>query len=361
MKTLIEDEYRDTLKAAGVVENFVRQQRRQRRARARPSSAPKRARTATRTRSTSGRTTKHAKAFDSLVHDPKPNTVFDAECISCHTTGFEYNSGWKSEKETPYLAGNQCENCHGPARSTSPSPITPSFASCMHLDARAGRQEPALLPMPRRGQLARFRVRASTTAEIVHKGLDVYNDPKVHQGITPKALKPVGRQPKFRDRRFRIDHVSVDPSDPLPFDAATQSIRRSVRGLGMRKEFRIDERFHEDGVRRGGFRRSPRPMGLVGSRIARTTSNPVNHFLHVGVGWPMAAVAVVLLPFRPLWSLALFVSAYAIMFFGHFVFERNIPTIFKQPSTPFVVAFAVIRKLCWAGIVRLATPSNPLI
>ena len=37
--------------------------------------------------------TKHKKAFDSLVHDPKPNTAFDAECITCHTTGFEYNSG----------------------------------------------------------------------------------------------------------------------------------------------------------------------------------------------------------------------------------------------------------------------------
>lgn len=84
------------------------------------------------------------------------------------------------------------------------------------------------------------------------------------------------------------------------------------------------------------------------SRYRQDHTNPVNHFLHVGVGWPMAAIAVILLPFRPLWALGLFASAYAIMFFGHFVFERNIPTIFKEPTTPFVVAFSVIRKLLHA-------------
>jgi hypothetical protein len=84
------------------------------------------------------------------------------------------------------------------------------------------------------------------------------------------------------------------------------------------------------------------------SRYRLDHRNPVNHFLHVGVGWPMAAVAVILFPFRPIWALGLFASAYAIMFFGHFVFERNIPTIFKEPTTPFVVAFAVIRRMLGA-------------
>ena len=62
------------------------------------------------------------------------------------------------------------------------------------------------------------------------------------------------------------------------------------------------------------------PLGLV-AKYRLDHRNAVNHFLHVGVGWPMVAVAVLIVPFRPLWSLALFVSAYAIMFFGHFVFE----------------------------------------
>ncbi len=87
------------------------------------------------------------------------------------------------------------------------------------------------------------------------------------------------------------------------------------------------------------------------SRYRQDHQNPVNHFLHVGVGWPMVAIAVILLPFRPLWSLGLFVSAYAIMFLGHFVFERNIPTIFKEPTTPFVMAFTVMRQMLVAARV----------
>jgi hypothetical protein len=99
---------------------------------------------------------------------------------------------------------------------------------------------------------------------------------------------------------------------------------------------------------------APQSMGLV-ARYRDEHRHPVNHFLHVGVGWPLAAVSVVLLPFRPLWSLALFATAYAIMFFGHFAFERNTPTVLRHPSTPFVVAGSVIGQM-WRGFVRLAIP-----
>ncbi len=88
------------------------------------------------------------------------------------------------------------------------------------------------------------------------------------------------------------------------------------------------------------------------SRLARFVENyrrdhrhPVNSFLHVCVGWPMVAAAVLLVPFRPLWSVALVLGGYAFMFSGHFIFERNTPTILKHPSTPFVIAWAVIRGL----------------
>ncbi len=99
-----------------------------------------------------------------------------------------------------------------------------------------------------------------------------------------------------------------------------------------------------------------RPTSLV-AKYRQDHTHPVNHFLHVGVGWPMMAAAVILVPFRPLWSLGLFFLSYAIMFFGHFAFERNAPTILKHPSTPFVVAWAVIRGLA-GGLVRLVTPAR---
>jgi hypothetical protein len=82
--------------------------------------------------------------------------------------------------------------------------------------------------------------------------------------------------------------------------------------------------------------------------------NPVNHFLHIGVGWPMVGAALLCLPFRPWWSLGLFLGGYAIMFSGHFLFEKNMPTILKHPSTPFVMAWAVIRQL-GGGLRRLAS------
>lgn len=73
--------------------------------------------------------------------------------------------------------------------------------------------------------------------------------------------------------------------------------------------------------------------------------HPVNHFLHVFVGWPLVAAALFLLPFKPFYSVGLVILAYAFMFSGHFLFEKNIPTILKHPSTPFVVAWAVIKGL----------------
>lgn len=92
---------------------------------------------------------------------------------------------------------------------------------------------------------------------------------------------------------------------------------------------------------------SPRPQGAgLVSKYRLDHRNPVNHFLHVGVGWPMVAMSILIVPFRPYWSAGLFVAAYALMFFGHFVFERNTPTIFKEPTTPFVIAYSVSCQLC---------------
>lgn len=75
-------------------------------------------------------TTPHAKAFESLSRGRKGkeatwiSRVNDPECLVCHVTGWHpqhdrpfesrFDSGYKSEEETPQLMGQQCENCHGP-------------------------------------------------------------------------------------------------------------------------------------------------------------------------------------------------------------------------------------------------------
>ncbi len=83
-------------------------------------------------------------------------------------------------------------------------------------------------------------------------------------------------------------------------------------------------------------------------------THPVNHFLHLALGWPMCALAVILLPFHPLWSVGLVLGGYALMFAGHFLFEGNKPTILNHPSTPFVMAWAVVRGLA-LGLARLVS------
>jgi hypothetical protein len=68
-----------------------------------------------------------AKSFDLLkpgvaaeaktAHNLEPNKDYtaDAECLSCHTTGYGQPGGFVSVAETPKLVGVQCEVCHGQA------------------------------------------------------------------------------------------------------------------------------------------------------------------------------------------------------------------------------------------------------
>lgn len=58
----------------------------------------------------------HSKAYDALEKKAtRPGLRnFDPECLSCHTTGFEYDTGFKNKIDTAKLINNGCENCHGP-------------------------------------------------------------------------------------------------------------------------------------------------------------------------------------------------------------------------------------------------------
>jgi hypothetical protein len=57
----------------------------------------------------------HSRAYATLQDAKRPSfRQYDGECVVCHVTGFEYVSGFTSEKETPHLIDNGCENCHGP-------------------------------------------------------------------------------------------------------------------------------------------------------------------------------------------------------------------------------------------------------
>jgi hypothetical protein len=93
-----------------------------------------------------------------------------------------------------------------------------------------------------------------------------------------------------------------------------------------------------------------RPFDRLVAKYRQDHRHPINHILHVYVGWPLCALGVIALPFNPWWTLYGFAAGYAFMWIGHLAFERNVPTIFKHPTTPFVIAWAVI-----AGLARGAS------
>jgi hypothetical protein len=190
IKKVIQDEYRNMLKAAGVVESFPRHDYTGGTAGATYVGAE----TCRRCHPNTYKfwsTTKHAQAFIALEKDPKPNTMFDAECVSCHTTGFEYTSGWQSEAATPHLKGNQCENCHGPASKHVSAPENLEYRRPIKVTAEQADKNRLCIHCHDEDNSPKFEF-ATFWSQIVHKGLDDHTDSKVHQGITPKVARSPG-------------------------------------------------------------------------------------------------------------------------------------------------------------------------
>jgi hypothetical protein len=97
--------------------------------------------------------TTHATAMNTLVNGNPPR-LHDPECISCHATGWEpqkfypFTGGYQNMKDTPHLAGNGCENCHGPgkkhaeaelASATTPNKSDPKLLAALRSSMRVSR------------------------------------------------------------------------------------------------------------------------------------------------------------------------------------------------------------------------------
>ena len=179
VKKIIEDEYRGLLKAVGTVENFPRHDY----VGGAPGAKFVGAESCKQCHPNTflkWSTTKHAQAFTSLEHDRKPNVIYDAECITCHTTGFEYNSGWKSAEATPNLKGNQCENCHGPASKHVAAPQDLAFRNALKLTVEQADRNRVCYRCHDEDNSPKFNF-DQYWQQVAHKGLDTYTDPKVQQ------------------------------------------------------------------------------------------------------------------------------------------------------------------------------------
>ena len=66
--------------------------------------------------------TSHATAFNTLLTVGKQ---FYSECVSCHVTGFRYETGYQiGNQERKHLAEVGCETCHGPGKQHITTPLT---------------------------------------------------------------------------------------------------------------------------------------------------------------------------------------------------------------------------------------------
>lgn len=115
--------------------------------------------------------TPHARATQTLA-ELDPPRLHDPECISCHATGWvpqKYNPyywGFDSLERTPLLAGNGCENCHGPGQA--------------HIDAENGADEALQLRLRTMMRVSR----AAARDRLCIQCHDEDNDP----GYNPEAF-----------------------------------------------------------------------------------------------------------------------------------------------------------------------------
>jgi nitrate/TMAO reductase-like tetraheme cytochrome c subunit len=135
-------------------------------------------------------TTKHAFAYEALRINPKRNREFDAECISCHVTGFEYEGGFTSLAATPNLLGNQCENCHGPGSLHALDPKDVGLRQAMHRDKADADKNLRCVACHSEDDSPHFDF-ATYWPKIEHSKLDSYADPKLYRGLDPARLEQI--------------------------------------------------------------------------------------------------------------------------------------------------------------------------
>ncbi|MBX6312875.1 MAG: hypothetical protein IRY99_08165 [Isosphaeraceae bacterium] len=136
------------------------------------------------------RNTGHARAYRGLTQKGR-NREWDAECVRCHTTGFEYLGGYTTPEQTPFLKGNQCENCHGPGSKHAADPDNKALLQAVARSAADWERNHRCLQCHDEDNDTDFKFERDWP-EIEHNDLDDYSDPKVHQGITPEQLARQG-------------------------------------------------------------------------------------------------------------------------------------------------------------------------
>ncbi len=187
IKSLIEVDYQDELEAMGVVENYPA-------VRAlsggryeafyvgaenckscHPSTFAK------------WDSSRHAKAARPVFAKGRQ---FDAECITCHTTGFGRETGYRSKERTSHLLNQQCENCHGPGSLHVSEPTNPDYLAAIALTEQRANQGGLCIMCHDQDNSPHFDF-DTYYAKIRHVGMDRYDRPSVREGIPLEDLRRI--------------------------------------------------------------------------------------------------------------------------------------------------------------------------
>ena len=186
---------------------------------------------------------------------------FDAECVSCHTTGFEYTSGWKSAELTALPQGQPVRELPRPG-----------------LEARRRARRQRLPQGDRPDRRPRPTRTASASAATTRTTRPTSTSPSTRarsstRGSTTTTTRRSTRDrpPKVARRRAMPRHAPTSTSRP---SGSPRADGRPPAGTESRDE---------------SPRLEARP---VRGEVPPGPPHPVNHVLHVGVGWPMVALAV---------------------------------------------------------------------
>lgn len=132
-------------------------------------------------------TTRHAHAYEGLLHGPRGDRQADAECVSCHTTGFGYESGFVNVAQTPYLKAQQCENCHGPGSAHVSDPENAEYRKQVAITADFADRSGVCIRCHDADNDPHYDFKLRWAA-IAHKGLDTYASPRVRKGLDVDAI-----------------------------------------------------------------------------------------------------------------------------------------------------------------------------
>ena len=112
----------------------------------------------------------------------------------------------------PPLAGNQCENCHGPGSKHVSEPDNVEFKKAITVNAGQANTSRLCYRCHDAENSLHFEF-AKYWDKIVHNELDDYDDPSVHRPFVPKVPGtglPSSAQEPFQERNPRHDRFWVD-------------------------------------------------------------------------------------------------------------------------------------------------------